>query len=84
MARPAKNLPVILKVQYTPCPADRVGAYRAGLRLLLDLMHEEENILEQERANESATSEFQSGLCTPSLGDGGSTKGQSVAAVAMD
>jgi hypothetical protein len=75
MARPAKNLPVILKVEYVPCPADRVGAYRVGLRLLLDLLHEERDRLEQERANESTASEFQSGLCAPSPGDGGSTEG---------
>ena len=62
MARPVKDLPVFLKVEYVPVPEDRVGAYRAALRLLLDLFHEERTILEQERANEDTASGIQSSL----------------------
>ncbi len=70
MARSTKKLIINLKVEYAPCPADKEGAYRAGLRLLLKLLYEERDRLEQERANESAASKYQSDLCAPSPEDG--------------
>lgn len=53
MARPAKNLPVILEVEYVPIPEEKIGAWRMGISLLLELLYEERNILlEEKRAME--------------------------------
>lgn len=41
MVRKAQEFPVVLKVEYTPVPMDRVEAWRASLVVLLDLLHEE-------------------------------------------
>jgi len=40
MARPVQKLGVNLTVEYTPIPADRVFAWRAGILLLLELLRE--------------------------------------------
>lgn len=70
MARPAKNFPVILEVQYVPIPEEKISAWRMGITLLLDLLYEERTILEQERANENTASGIQSSLCITSPEDG--------------
>ena len=51
MARKARVFQVDLKVEYVPIPADRVGAWRACLLLLLDLLYEERAIFKAEVAN---------------------------------
>lgn len=30
---------VILKVEYVPCPPEKINAYKAGMVLLIDLMY---------------------------------------------
>jgi hypothetical protein len=40
MARKAREFSMTLRVEYVPIPADRVGAWRAGILLLLQLMRE--------------------------------------------
>lgn len=52
MARKAQEFPVTLKVEYVPIPADRVGAWRASLLLLLELLREEREIYKAEVENE--------------------------------
>ena len=52
MARKVRVFQVNLKVEYVPIPADRVGAWRASLLLLLDLLREERVVFQAEVANE--------------------------------
>ena len=53
MARKAREFQIDLKVAYVPIPADRVGAWRASLLLLLKLLREERVIFQAEVANEA-------------------------------
>ncbi len=48
MARPKENFKVKLEVKYIPLPKDRVGAWRAAIVLLLDLLRAERDKLKQE------------------------------------
>jgi hypothetical protein len=57
MARKAQLFSVTLKVEYVPIPADRVGAWRASLLLLLDLLYEEREFYKAEIANEHKRSD---------------------------
>ena len=52
MARKVREFQVDLKVEYVTIPADRVGAWRACLLLLLDLLYEERAIFKAEVLNE--------------------------------
>ena len=52
MARKVQEFQMDLKVAYVPIPADRVGAWRASLLLLLDLLYEERAIYKAEVTNE--------------------------------
>jgi hypothetical protein len=40
MVRRTKGIPVKLDVKYVPLPTERVGAWRAGMILLLQLLRE--------------------------------------------
>jgi len=48
MARPVTDFIVKLKVEYVPIPKDRIGAWRAGVSLLLQLLRKEREIYEAE------------------------------------
>lgn len=48
MARPVQAFPVNLTVKYFPAPKDRVGAWRAGILLLLDVLHDEKKLVAEE------------------------------------
>ena len=53
MARKVQKFQMDLKVVYVPIPADRVGAWRASLLLLLKLLREERVVFQAEVANEA-------------------------------
>ena len=53
MARKVRVFQVDLKVKYVPIPADRVGAWRASLLLLVELLREERVVFQAEVANEA-------------------------------
>ncbi len=57
MARQAQELQVVLKVEYIPIPAERVGAWRAGVLLLLQLIRERRDLRAAEEQNERVDSD---------------------------
>jgi hypothetical protein len=47
--RKPNNFTVELKVEYIPVPPEREADWRAGIDLLLDLLHEERDLYEREQ-----------------------------------